>query len=235
MSELDIDAHRAAWAQAAEGERAFYVERPAVFSPAAAAQDAANRSRMLWNWAPIWLPWEYTSWLEEGRSFHDTAYIGDWSGASNLAGRTMRDLILGGSTEHALLAAGEEFGLRRGGALACYTGSIESGYMAPPTSAVYTREHMKAYREWLPGDGYEGTLSICGSYRSEDIEDYYVTPYDFGYGHLVRFDRDFIGRSALEQVADHSHRKKVWLRWNDEDVARVYASSLFGHTRPPTH
>ncbi|MDF2050482.1 glycine cleavage T C-terminal barrel domain-containing protein [Arthrobacter sp. Cr_A7] len=79
MTELNIEAHRAAWKATTEG-KALYVERPAVFSPAAAAQDASNGSRMLWNWAPIWLPWEYTSWLEEGRSFHDTAYIGDWSG-----------------------------------------------------------------------------------------------------------------------------------------------------------
>jgi vanillate/3-O-methylgallate O-demethylase len=127
----------------------------------------------------------------------------------------------------ALLAAGEEFGMVRGGALAYYTGSIESGYMAQPTAAVYTREHMKPYREWLDGDGYEGKLSIGGSFRSEDVEDYYMTPYDFGYGHLVRFDHDFIGRSALEEVARQPHRKKVWLRWNDEDVTRVYASSLF--------
>lgn len=126
-----------------------------------------------------------------------------------------------------LLAAGEEFGLVRGGALAYYTGSIESGYMAQPTAAVYTREHMKPYREWLSGDGYEGKLSIGGSFRSDDVEDYYMTPYDFDYGHLVRFDHDFIGRSALEEAARRPHRKKVWLRWSDEDVARVYASSLF--------
>lgn len=128
----------------------------------------------------------------------------------------------------AILSAGQEFGLVRGGALAYYTGGVESGYMAQPTAAVYTRDHMKAYREWLPGDGYEGKLSIGGSFHSDDVEDYYVTPYDFGYGHLVKFDHDFIGRIALEKVADQPHRKKVWLRWNDEDVTRVYASSLFG-------
>lgn len=128
----------------------------------------------------------------------------------------------------ALLTAGEEFGLVRGGALAYYTGSIEAGYMAQPTPAIYTAERQKAYREWLPGHGYEGTLSIGGSFRSDDIADYYVTPYDFGYGHLVRFDHDFIGRGALEQAAEQPHRKKVWLRWNNDDVARVYASSLFG-------
>jgi vanillate/3-O-methylgallate O-demethylase len=73
MPRLDVEAHRHAWSQAIEADRAFYLERPAVFSPAAAAQDAANRSRMLWSWAPIWLPWEYTNWMQEGPSFHDTA------------------------------------------------------------------------------------------------------------------------------------------------------------------
>lgn len=80
MTELNLDAHRKAWAQAAGGKDSLYLDRPAVFSPAAAAQDAANGSRIMWNWAPIWLPYEYKSWMKEGRSFHDTAYIGDWSG-----------------------------------------------------------------------------------------------------------------------------------------------------------
>lgn len=128
----------------------------------------------------------------------------------------------------ALLSAGEEFGLKRGGALAYYTGSVESGYMAQPTAAVYSDDRMKAYREWLPGDWYEGSLSIGGSYRGKTVEDYYVTPWDFGYEHLVKFDHDFIGREALEQRAKEPARKKVWLRWNDDDVARVYASCLFG-------
>jgi glycine cleavage system aminomethyltransferase T len=128
----------------------------------------------------------------------------------------------------ALLEAGEEFGLVRGGALAYYTGGIESGYAAQPTPAIYTAPELKAYREWLPANGYEGKLSIGGSFASDDAEDYYVSPFDFGYGHLVRFDHDFIGREALEKAAQQPRRKKVWLRWNDEDVKRIYASSLFG-------
>jgi vanillate/3-O-methylgallate O-demethylase len=128
----------------------------------------------------------------------------------------------------ALLEAGAEFGLVRGGALAYYTGSIESGYAAQPTPGIYTGDALRPYREWLPGDGYEGKLSVGGSFQSDDIRDYYVTPYDFGYGHLVKFDHDFIGRSALEQMATGPHRRKVWLRWNREDVARLYAGGLYG-------
>jgi hypothetical protein len=41
---------------------------------------------------------------------------------------------------------------------------------------------MKAYRQWLPAAGYEGTGSIGGSFVSNNIEDYYMTPYELGYG-----------------------------------------------------
>lgn len=127
-----------------------------------------------------------------------------------------------------LIEAGEEFGLVIGGALAYYTGGVESGYAAQPTPGIYSAPDLRPYREWLPGNGYEGKLSIGGSYKSESIEDYYTTPYDFGYGHLVKFDHDFIGRDALEKAVERPGRRKIWLRWNDEDVQRVYASSLFG-------
>lgn len=129
---------------------------------------------------------------------------------------------------NALVEAGEEFGLVLGGALAYYTGSIEAGYAAQPTPGIYSAPQLKAYRDWLPGKGYEGNLSIGGSFKSDNIEDYYVSPFDFGYGHLVRFDHDFIGRAALEEAAKRPHRQKVRLRWNDDDVQRIYSSSLFG-------
>jgi vanillate/3-O-methylgallate O-demethylase len=128
----------------------------------------------------------------------------------------------------ALLTAGEEFGLTRGGGLAYYTGSIESGYAAQPTPAIYSDPALRGYREWLPARGYEGGLSVGGSFASADIEDYYVTPFDFGYGHLVKFDHDFTGRAALEAAAAGPHRKKVWLRWNRDDVAKVYQGALYG-------
>jgi vanillate/3-O-methylgallate O-demethylase len=128
----------------------------------------------------------------------------------------------------ALLAAGEEFGLTRGGGLAYYTGSVEAGYAAQPTPAIYSAPELRDYREWLPAKGYEGGLSVGGSFASPDIEDYYVTPFDFGYGHLVKFDHDFTGREALEKAAAGPHQQKAWLRWNRDDVARVLAGALYG-------
>ena len=43
---------------------------------------------------------------------------------------------------------------------------------------------------------------------------------------MLKFDHDFIGRQALEAVADQSHRGRVTLVWNAEDVVRVYASQF---------
>lgn len=127
-----------------------------------------------------------------------------------------------------ILEAGAEFGLIRGGALAYYTGSIESGYAAQPTPAIYTGDKLRGYRQWLSADGYEAKLSVGGSFASDRVDDYYVTPFDFGYGHLVKFDHDFIGRDALERRAGEPRRRKVWLRWNREDVLATYESGLYG-------
>jgi vanillate/3-O-methylgallate O-demethylase len=83
---------------------------------------------------------------------------------------------------------------------------------------------MKKYREWLPASGYEATGSIGGSFVSDNIEDYYTTPYELGYGPFVKFDHDFIGREALEKKAKEPHRKKVTFAWNGEDMGKIYAS-----------
>jgi glycine cleavage system aminomethyltransferase T len=85
---------------------------------------------------------------------------------------------------------------------------------------VFTGEQMKAYREWLPANSYEGTGSLGGSYYSDDISDYYLTTHDLGYWPFVKFDHDFIGREALEQ-SQEPQRRKVTLAWNGQDVARA--------------
>ncbi len=59
---------------------------------------------------------------------------------------------------------------------------------------------------------------------SNNIDDHYVTPYDLGYGFMVKFDHDFIGREALEKIANDKHRIKVTLELNDEDVIKAIAS-----------
>jgi vanillate/3-O-methylgallate O-demethylase len=125
----------------------------------------------------------------------------------------------------AILAAGEEFGLTPVGSRAYASNTLESGWIPSPLPAIYTGEKLKAYREWLPAVGYEGFAgTLGGSFVSENIEDYYLTPYELGYGHMVRFDHDFIGREALEAMDKPSQRRKVTLAWNKEDAGRIAAS-----------
>ncbi|MEI9886114.1 MAG: hypothetical protein WDN08_06360 [Rhizomicrobium sp.] len=83
---------------------------------------------------------------------------------------------------------------------------------------------MKPYREWLPGNGYEATGSLGGSFVSSNIEDYYMTPHELGYGTFVKFDHDFIGRRALEKKAGETRRRKVTFAWNGDDVGKVFRS-----------
>jgi len=124
----------------------------------------------------------------------------------------------------AIVAAGKDFGLREVGARAYATNTLESGWIPSPLPAVYTGERMKPYRQWLPATSYEATGSLGGSFESNDIEDYYMSPYELGYGSFVKFDHDFIGREALEKMAGQLQRKKVTFAWNSDDVARVFAS-----------
>src|SRR6516165_6510395 len=124
----------------------------------------------------------------------------------------------------AIVDAGKDFGLREVGARAYATNTLESGWIPSPLPAVYTGEKMKAYRQWLPAASYEGTGSLGGSFYSNNIEDYYMTPYELGYGSFVKFDHDFIGREALEKMADQRQRKKVTFAWNSDDLIKALRS-----------
>jgi vanillate/3-O-methylgallate O-demethylase len=127
----------------------------------------------------------------------------------------------GDEVKAALVEAGEEFGLRQVGSRVYATNTLESGWIPSPLPAVFTGDDMKAYRKWLPAEGYEGTGSLGGSFYSDDIEDYYLTPHDLGYWQFVKFDHDFIGREALERMGDQPRRRKLTLAWNGEDVANA--------------
>jgi vanillate/3-O-methylgallate O-demethylase len=124
------------------------------------------------------------------------------------------------AVEQLILDAGAEFKLVRVGSKAYSTANLESGWIPGPVPGIFT-ESMREFREWLPA---RAAQALAGSFYREDISDYYVTPYDLGYGRHVKFDHDFVGREALEAIAEQPHRKKVTLVWEPEDVARVVSS-----------
>lgn len=123
-----------------------------------------------------------------------------------------------------LLEAGAEFGITQIGGRAYASVATESGWIANTLPAVYSQPELKAFREWQTARSFEGTLAIAGSFVSDRIEDYYVTPWDLGYTHIAKFDHDFIGREALEARIDEPHRRKAWVEWNKDDVAKIFSS-----------
>ena len=123
----------------------------------------------------------------------------------------------------ALMRHGEEFGLVLVGSKAYSSANLESAWVPSPLPAIFSGEGTEAYRRWLPA---ASAGSLAGSFASDDIEDYYVTPYDLGYGRSVAFDHDFIGRAALERHAENPVRQKVTLVWNEEDVADAIGSLM---------
>jgi vanillate/3-O-methylgallate O-demethylase len=124
----------------------------------------------------------------------------------------------------AILEAGKEFGIVPCGSRAYPSNTLESGWIPSPLPAIYTGDKLKAYREWLGANSYEATGSIGGSFASDKIEDYYLNPWELGYGPFVKFDHDFIGREALEKVDPEAQRRKVTLAWNHEDMAKIMGS-----------
>ena len=123
-----------------------------------------------------------------------------------------------------ILEQGAEFGIVPVGTRAYPPAAVESGWIPAPLPAIFTGDELRAYREWLPATSYEATMSVGGSYVPDTIDGYYLNPWELGYGAFVKFDHDFIGRSALERVDPAASRKKVTLAWNPDDVKRILGS-----------
>ena len=122
----------------------------------------------------------------------------------------------------ALMEAGASLGIRAIGARAYSSTPLDAGWIPTPIPAIFGDEFQE-YREWLPA---ARVGSLGGSYAPDRIEEYYFTPFDLGYSRNVRFDHDFIGREALERIAEIPSRRKVTLVWDAADVADILASHL---------
>ncbi|OYX36962.1 aminomethyl transferase family protein [Sphingomonas sp. 32-62-10] len=130
------------------------------------------------------------------------------------------------TVRNALIEAGKDYGLTLCGGRTYASNTLESGWIPSPLPAIYTGDSLAEYRAWLSAKSYEAGASVGGSFVSERIEDYYLTPWDLGYGHMVKFDHDFIGREALERMKDQPHRRKVTLALDTQDMLRVMSSML---------
>jgi glycine cleavage system aminomethyltransferase T len=144
---------------------------------------------------------------------------------------TGKGLELWGEYEHGpdiwdkLLESGQEYGARELGTRAAFGNiSVVSGWFPLPVPAVYEHPELQEFREWLGTDSIESICPLGGSFVSDDITDYYVTPTEVGYDHTVSLDHDFVGRDALEDDIDDPDRTAVTLVWDPDDVVDIFAS-----------
>ncbi|WP_203229079.1 aminomethyltransferase family protein, partial [Halobellus captivus] len=126
-------------------------------------------------------------------------FWGDWDDADDV--------------RESILDAGADYDIRRLGSKSYQSANTVLGWLPLPVPAIYSGAEMEDFREWL--SLRRGLISIGGSYDSDDIEDYYVTPIEVGYDHIIDFDHDFVGKEALEAEIDDPEREKVTLVWDD--------------------
>jgi glycine cleavage system aminomethyltransferase T len=134
----------------------------------------------------------------------------------------------------ALLEAGKPTGMVRIGGLAYYTNSLESGWIPTPLPGIFSAPALADYRKFIGLFSFEGQNKLHGSFYSENIEDYYHSPYELGYGRSINFNHDFIGRAALERAQHEVKRTRVTLVWDPESVKRVFGADhgyIMRHTK----
>lgn len=182
---------------------------------------------------------------------HDIAFAKHRS--ADMDGRTVNVLRLGMSGNLAyeihgpmedyeyvyekVVASGEKFGAALQG-LHTYNffNHTEAGF--PNINLHYPmpwHESGAGLDEWVeqhPAESiYNYRRQLTGS-MGNDIESRFMTPYDVGWGFLVKFNHEFTGRTALEEVARHPRRQVVTLEWNAEDVGKVYATLFIPGEEP---
>lgn len=128
-----------------------------------------------------------------------------------------------------VLKTGKKYGLRQIGVRAYTMTHWENGY--PQASLDYPWAMLdEGHEEFLKGlGGVHYALGAGVAYTGSmgtDPRLRWKTPFELGWGHMVKFDHDFLGRAALEKEAAAPRRKMVTLEWNTEDICDVYRSQF---------
>lgn len=135
-----------------------------------------------------------------------------------------------------VVRVGERYGLRKLGsrayAMTHYEGGFPQWSLDFPSPWGEDEEYMK----YLKKNGFPGNEPAGGLWGNQytryegsmgsDIKKRLRNPVELGWGGMVKFDHDFVGRKALERIKANPKRKMVTLVWNKDDIMDVHRSQL---------
>jgi vanillate/3-O-methylgallate O-demethylase len=123
----------------------------------------------------------------------------------------------------ALLSAGEPHGIVKLGLRAYGLNHTENGFAQSFLHFLPAYTEDPAFLEFLGTAPIDAFAALPGS-AGPDPARRYATPLELGWGHMITFDHDFTGRTALEHSTPS--RSTVTLVWDPSDVVDVYASQF---------
>ena len=162
-----------------------------------------------------------------------------WALRQGMAGEIGYELQ--GPAEHArevyaaVVAAGQEFGIRRLGGRAVFINHLEACFPTIVTDylpAIFgddMAEYFAEFKAAMPP--YAVTFNVAGSFEADDVSAWYRSPVELGWAKNIKFDHEFIGRTALEPEVANPRRVMRTLVWEADDVVDVFAS-LFREGTP---
>ena len=125
----------------------------------------------------------------------------------------------------AVLKAGEPFGIRRLGFRAYLMQHTEGGFPQAFNHFPHPWLEDEGFLEYLEKIGIRARYtSDCKGSMGPDIRLRYRNPVELGWGRMINFNHEFVGREALEKEVADQRRTMVTLLWNAEDIIDVYAS-----------
>ena len=130
----------------------------------------------------------------------------------------------------ALLEAGKDLGIVRQGYNQYNLNHTQAGY---PNTAIHywypfitSGDEIKNYIVNDPTCPPYWKVNLIAGSAADDVENGFATPYELGLDYLIKWDHDFVGRTALEAMRDQPHRSLTTLEWNLEDVGKVFSAQV---------